>query len=293
MIFSGGGEVRQVRRASVTYEVIRKGSIMNRKRMLGFFTLGALGLGLAFPDGTWMKLASLHAKEPRKLGKESSSKQGKVESILKNDHGDVDGLMLENGTWVHFPPHMGDRISSIVKIGDSIHVEGRSETTPKGENVFEISELVNGKETVRIAPPHPPRGPKPPHDERPMSAAGKVTEFARAPHGEIDGLVLEDGTIVKFPPHQDQELKELVSIGDKVEIEGRRHTTPEGDIHLHADKIEAHGKMIERDEPGPGPGGPRGPKHGPAHHDEAGPSNAEIMRELKAIRKLLEERNDS
>ncbi len=284
---------------SRTSRILQKGSIMKRTRLASCLTLGVLGLGVAVAAGTGTDVASLLAQETRQQAGEVSMQQGKVKSLLKNDHDDVDGLLLQNGLRVHFPPHMGEQILAVAKIGDMVKVEGREEVTPRGDKVFEITRLVQGDQTVQVEPPRPPRGPAGPGREEPMNAAGKVSDYARNPHGEVDGLILADDTVVKFPPHQGAELQKLVAIGDKVTISGRRHVTPHGDVHLHADRIEVRDQTLEREGPKPGSlghgprdhgphtHGPRGPRHDPAAVDQ-GPTNADLLRELKAIRQLLE-----
>lgn len=141
----------------------------------------------------------------------------------------------------------------------------------------------------------PRRGPVGPRElEEPMSATGVVREFARNPHGDVDGLILENGTEVKVPPHQGNELRDLVRTGDKVRVEGRRHVTREGDVHLHADRIidSAGDKTWERDEPvDRSPPPHMAPPRREAVADRApppGPLNDEILQELRAIRRLLE-----
>ncbi len=264
---------------------------MKFTRLARSVTVGAAGLGIALAAGNAMNITSLRAQEARQSEREPTmTERGKVKSLLKNDHDDVDGLLLENGVRVHFPPHMGERITAVVDVGDTVRVEGSQQVTPRGEKVFEITRLTSGKETVEIEHPRPKPGPKGPRDEQPMNAAGKVTEYARNPHGDVDGLILKDGTEVKFPPHQSRALQDLVAIGDKVTIEGRRHVTPRGDVHLHADQIEAHGQTIEREGPRHGP---KGPKHGPGAAEHDGPTNADLLRELKAIRQLLEKQTQS
>ena len=251
---------------------------------------GLLAFGTATTFGILMGGGELLAQVTDQLAKDDSAmkKQATVTEVLKNDHDDVDGLKLDSGDSIHFPPHMGQQIMAIAKVGNVVEVVGRPEVTPKGERVFEISQITSGKKTVRIERPRPKHGPKPKHDEQPMSAEGTVTEYARNPHGDVDGLILEDGTVVKFPPHQSHELQEIVRVGDEVKIEGRRHVTPHSEVHLHADVIHANGQLIERD----------GPKHDPKpqkHSVRAGgpeePTNAEILKELREIRKLLSERS--
>lgn len=264
---------------------------MKFTRLTRAVTVGALGLGVALAAGNAINITALRAQEARPLERDSTMKErGKVKSLLKNDHDDVDGLLLENDVRIHFPPHMGERITAVVKVGDTVRVEGTQQVTPRGETVFEITRLTSGEETVEIEPPRPKPGPKGPRHEQPMNASGKVIEYARNPHGDVDGLVLKDGTEVKFPPHQSRALQDLVAIGDKVTIEGRRHVTPHGDVHLHADQITANGRTIEREGPRHGP---KGPKHGPGAYENDGPTNADLLRELKAIRQLLEKQAQS
>lgn len=262
---------------------------MHFTRLTGTLTAGALGLGVALATVAGADWMSLMAQDfQQKVA--SMTEQGKVKSLLKNDHDDVDGLLLESGLRIHFPPHMGERIATVVDVGDTVQVEGRPEVTPRGEKVFEITKLTSGKETVQIEHPRPKPGPKGPREEEPMNATGKVTDYARNPHGDVDGLVLKDGTVVKFPPHQSRELQDAVAIGDKVTIEGRRHVTPRGDVHLHADRISAGKQTLEREGP---KHGTKGPKHGPGAFEQDGPTNAELLRELKAIRQLLEKQVQS
>ncbi len=251
--------------------------------------IGILVVGMAIAVGGLMGGADLLAQVASKLTEDGSSmkKQAKVVELLKNDHDEVDGLKLDSGDRVHFPPHMGEQITAIAKVGDQIEVEGRPEVTPRGDRVFEISQITSGKETVRIFHPRPKHGPKAKHPQQPMSAEGRVTEYVTNPHGDVDGLILNDNTIVKFPPHQSDELQELVKVGDEVKVEGRRHETPHGEVHLHADVISAQGKSIHRE-------GPKHDRKPPKHAARAGgpeePTNAEILNELREIRKLLSER---
>ena len=50
--------------------------------------------------------------------------QGKVSRLLVNPFGEVDGLLLDTGTLVTFPPHMGEQLTAAVKPGDRVEVKG-------------------------------------------------------------------------------------------------------------------------------------------------------------------------
>ena len=57
--------------------------------------------------------------------------------------GEVDGVVLDDGTWLHWPPHMEDRFKDILKEGDRVSATGRTETGPAGDTHFEIQSLTN------------------------------------------------------------------------------------------------------------------------------------------------------
>lgn len=52
------------------------------------------------------------------------------------------------------------------------------------------------------------------------SVAGTVQQYLLSPHGEPDGLLLSDGTAIKFPPHLGVALASHVKPGDSVEVIG-------------------------------------------------------------------------
>lgn len=52
--------------------------------------------------------------------------------------------------------------------------------------------------------------------------------------GEINGFALDDSTQIRFPPHLSDDVRAVVSEGDRVSVKGHTHTTPKGDIHFKA-----------------------------------------------------------
>lgn len=286
---------------------------MNNPQAKQRAVLAALGLGLigvVSGHSYLMSEEGLHGpietERASKGGEETMAQEtvtGKVKELLRNDRNDIDGLSLEGGKEIHFPPHMGASVAKFLKPGDEIKVLGAKVTRPRGEIVFEITQIENQGKTLTIDRPHPPGGPGSKGVRGNQGAAvkgavmkvtGKIRSFATNRHQDVDGLILEDATEVKLPPHQGRELQALVKIGDEVRIEGHRHETPHGDIHLHADLITAvaSGRSIERVDPHrPGHAQPGHAR--PGHHPEApfhAPQLDEILNELKVIRQLLEAR---
>jgi hypothetical protein len=255
--------------------------------------------GVAVPLGLLSRatLANPGAQSPE--GESQEVIRGAIESFHKNDHDDVDGLVLKRGVTVRFPPHMGKAVTELAAIGDEVQIRVERVTRPRGEVVLEVRRIEHdGKAVVVEGPPRGPKGkagPKgePGHDAR-MKVEGVVAELLTNPKGDVDGLKLDDKTEVKFPPHLGAELKAMAKPGEKVLVAGRRHVTPKGDVHLHADRIEiaSTGAVIERRPPehaGPPPR-PKGDHHGPAA-DDVSRTQKEILQELREIRRLLDKKS--
>ena len=85
--------------------------------------------------------------------------------------------------------------------------------------------------TQQPAPPPPP--PPPPGAQQPVppppppggaaqvtSIRGTVSQYLMNPDGLVDGLLLSDNTIVRFPPHMSQQLVRAVKPQDSVRVDG-------------------------------------------------------------------------
>src|SRR5438105_8913514 len=70
-------------------------------------------------------------------------------------------------------------------------------------------------------PPPATRTPLYDPQQLPMQR-GEVQQFTLTPRGDIDGLILTDGTEVKTPPHLSTEIAYSVKPGDTVTIHGLR-----------------------------------------------------------------------
>jgi len=77
-------------------------------------------------------------------------------------------------------------------------------------------------------PPSPPPGPPPPapgaapvYDPQQLPIQrGQVQQFTLTPRGDIDGLILTDGTEVETPPHLSTQIAYAIRPGDMVTIQG-------------------------------------------------------------------------
>jgi hypothetical protein len=205
---------------------------------------------------------------------------GKVKDFTTAPRGEIDGAVLEDGTVIHWPPHLEDRFKGIVARGDRVRVSGRMETGPAGDTHLEVRNVTNlrtkasqsndddtpppprrgkrGRQERRPVPPPPP----PPAEDREMKTmTSKVKDFTTAPRGEIDGAVLEDGTLIHWPPHLEDTFKGILNRGDRVRVTGWMETGRRGDTHLEVRTVTNlrtnASRSNDNDAPPPPPRGAR------------------------------------
>jgi hypothetical protein len=127
--------------------------------------------------------------------------QDSVAQYLMNPDGYVDGLLLSNNTIIRFPPHLGQVLTQTVSLQDVVRVEGFFESP----DILHASSIIDlqSRRSVVDTPPSP-RYPGPPRPgsmvRQPLSAGGTIRVLTRGKRGEVNGLVLSDGTVIHFPP---------------------------------------------------------------------------------------------
>ena len=128
--------------------------------------------------------------------------EGQVQRMLINPYGEVDGLRLSDGTIAKFAPHMADALTAVVKVGDVVRIIGRPEArgTVKADAIVHVD---SGR-TVYDQPPVGEGRALPPHLRaqylQPQQVEGHVETVLTGPRGEANGVILSDGSIVRFPP---------------------------------------------------------------------------------------------
>ena len=191
--------------------------------------------------------------------------KGTVDRFLINPHGDADGLLLTSGKEVHFPPHMSKLVVAALKPGDLVKVRG---VRPRGVDMVSAVSLQAG-DASPIVDDGPPKkeahkGEKKPKPEphKPVDVEGIVKQVLHGPKGENRGALLEDGTIVRLPPHAAERLHNKLAAGHKLAARGGRLTNTLGTV-IDAHEIGLTLSTLYRVEPkGPGEhGGHKPPKH--------------------------------
>jgi hypothetical protein len=124
---------------------------------------------------------------------------GRIKMLLMNPNGDIDGLLLTDDTQINFPPHLSEALMQIARIGDTVSVEGFRGYGAGALHATVITNTSSGKRMID-QPPAPDRPPPPPPALTAITANGHVSQLLHADMGEVTGALLDDGTIVRFPP---------------------------------------------------------------------------------------------
>jgi hypothetical protein len=181
---------------------------------------------------------------------------GTVDQFLVNKHGEADGFLLTDGGEVHVPPHLSSRLLRDVRPGSKVKVRGVrprgaqmvaavSIDTPKGRILDEGPDVREDDDAFERA------------KHSPMSAQGIVKQVIHGPKGEKRGAVLEDGRIIRLPPHEAERFSDLLKKGSKISVNGDGATTSFGTV-VEAREIGASTETMT-------PIGAKRPKHEPGH----------------------------
>lgn len=210
---------------------------------------------------------------------------GKVAQYDLTPRGDVDGLILDDGTEVHFRPDLGLQVVAIVRPGEAVTIHGLKARVLKLVQAMSVTNDAGGRtvtdEGPSVAgrrPPPPPRHE--PGDDQPMQAKGVIKMQLHGPRGDLNGVLLEDGTMVHLPPPEASRLATQLAAGKTITVQGSGLQNALGHV-IAAEAIgpdDAHLTRIALPRPprpprGPdAPGGPVPPPPGPALDAAPGPA---------------------
>lgn len=188
---------------------------------------------------------------------------GNFERFLLNPHGEADGMMLTDGTEVHFPPHMAKDVRRAVN-GKNAPVSIRGVRPRSGDLIAAVAiDLPGGQRIIDNGPPEKEKHkPGPKVERKPMTAEGKTRRVLHGPKGEVRGVLLDDGCIVRFPPHEAKDRASLLSPGGRFAARGDGIVSELGTV------IEAHAIGTGMDDLRPLK--PKKPKHEEPKHKAHG-----------------------
>ncbi|WP_295551379.1 hypothetical protein [uncultured Pseudacidovorax sp.] len=216
-----------------------------------------------------MPVAGPMGLPPAVQAQAQASVSGTLARWLINPNGEADGLLLQDGTQVSFPPHLSAELTALAQPGERIDVSGWRATEGGVLQAQQVS--VRGR-TVADQPPAPgavPPAPRAMGALAAMDAGGRIVRVLSSGRGDVNGVLLEDGTIVRFPPHVGRMIGGLLQPGAPLYAQGWGTRSPLGTA-LEATRLGASPKALQdvlsgsADMPAARPGPVPGPQRRPA-----------------------------
>ena len=190
--------------------------------------------------------------------------RGSVQRFTLTPIGELDGVILADGTEVHLPPHLTTQLAGAVRVGDTVTVQGYRSSYVPLIVAASITDANTGQTVVDDGPPPPGSRPPPPPPGVPAPGAqqttvqGKVQMPLYGPRGDVNGALLSDGTIVRIGPREAYQVSSLLNPGQTLAVQGWGLTTSYGKV-VDAQAVgPTAGQMVQVAPPAPGYG-PAGP----------------------------------
>ena len=153
--------------------------------------------------------------------------RGTVARLLPTPRGEVDGFLLDDGRLVRFPPHMSAELMATVGQGDAVAIDGMQGPGWGGEfRAWRITNMRTGRSVTEAAPQWPP-SPRA-FSESDMRVNGTVRRVLTGARGETNGVILDDGTVVRFPPHIGEAFADIIAVGRPLVAQGYGSAGPAG-----------------------------------------------------------------
>ncbi|AWN50019.1 hypothetical protein DK419_12550 [Methylobacterium terrae] len=148
--------------------------------------------------------------------------RGTVKQYTLTPRGDVDGLILTDGTEVKLPPRMSGAVVFTVRPGDAVAVRGmRARALPLVDGASVRNEAT-GATLVTLGPPEPAA------DD--AASSGRIAALLHGRRGEVNGALLDDGTTLRLPPHEAVRLSATLRTGQVVSARGALVRSPLGTV---------------------------------------------------------------
>ena len=145
--------------------------------------------------------------------------KGKVAAYSLTPRGDVDGLILADGTQVHLPPHLGAQLVETIKPGEAVTIRGLKAKAIPLMQALSVTNDSSGRNVVDSGPPATPPAPMAASWQW-MQVQGRVREPLYGPRGDMNGALLEDGTQVHLPPNRAMAMTASLAPGQALVAQG-------------------------------------------------------------------------
>lgn len=147
--------------------------------------------------------------------------KGTLDRFIVNPEGDIDGLLLTDGTEVHTPPHLSPQLANALAPGRKVAVRG---VKPRHSDLI-IAIAVRpgrGAQIIDEGPAHRKSGARlrVRRQRKAVVHGGPIEHLLHGPKGDVHGTLLEDGSVVRFPPHVGEAYAALLIPGQELWVRG-------------------------------------------------------------------------
>jgi hypothetical protein len=212
--------------------------------------ISASGTGLSFQDVNFIRAMTVANSsqasllEPRGGKGQWVDKSGVIQQLLLTPQGEIDGVLLKDNSAIRFPPASSYR-ADVLKPGVEIKTAGalvggqiHAETILFPHETEKDRAVMNfGADLRPVKSTNPTLNTTAPVQSTqilaPMKVVAPVKTVLRTPGGQLDTIVLKNGTTVKIPPERLLNMPISVKPGDGVSVSGR------GGIYTQGTALEA------------------------------------------------------
>jgi len=173
---------------------------------------------------------------------------GQVSGWVNNDDYVYNGFYLQSGTTgflVNFPSHMGIEITTAIKTGNTVTVNGVQKMSPQGGNEIKMVSITANGTTINETPPVKSATLPP---EEFINGSGKISELQKDKAGTIKGYILDNKTILRISPNVAQQLNTLAVPSASIKYSGTKQFLHSGEVAvesytiIHCKTITVNGK---------------------------------------------------
>jgi hypothetical protein len=169
---------------------------------------------------------------------------GKVLQYDLSERGDVNGIILEDGTEVHTSTHRSSEIAAAVRSGDHVTIHGLK---ARELNLIRARSLTNDASSVTVVDNgdeshHDDRGGREGHGHHRghrrdpegrgalADVQGKIKMQLHDADGDLDGVLLTDGTIIHLPSQTATAMAVQLAAGRTVFVRGEVNSSDLGKV---------------------------------------------------------------
>jgi len=158
------------------------------------------------------------------------SYRGQVQLFTLTPPGDIDGLILTDGTEVKTPPYLSTALALTIRPGDSITVHGLKAAQLPLVQALSVTNDATGKSVTDFGPDHVGQPSPVSQTAERQAVSGRVRMPLHGPLGDINGILLEDGTVLRLPPPEASRFSALFAPGQAIAARGIERVNVAGKV---------------------------------------------------------------